>query len=65
AVIGTLGLVAVRLLLAEAERQPLATVLWHPLTFAASLAFQGASIADGLAGRRPVWRGRALRGEVA
>ena len=65
AVIGTVGLVALRLLLAVTERQPLTTVLWHPMTFAASVAFQGASIADGLVGRRPVWRGRTLSGELA
>ena len=65
ALIGTLGLVALRLVLAVSERQPMAAVLWHPLTFAATVAFQAASIADGLAGRRPVWRGRALRGELA
>lgn len=65
AVVGTTWMVALRLLLAVAERQPLTTVMWHPLTFTASLAFQAASIADGLVGRRPVWRGRALGGELA
>jgi 4-hydroxybenzoate polyprenyltransferase/GT2 family glycosyltransferase len=65
AVIGTVGLLSLRLLLAVAERQPLTTVLWHPVTFAATFAFQAASIADGLAGRQPVWRGRALSGDAA
>jgi 4-hydroxybenzoate polyprenyltransferase len=65
AVVGTLGLIALRFVLAVAERQPLSTVVGHPLTFVATAAFQAVSIADGLAGRRPVWRGRALSGELA
>jgi 4-hydroxybenzoate polyprenyltransferase len=53
-------LVAARLLLAITQRQPLVSVLWHPVTVAVTLAAQVLGIADHVAGRRPTWRGRDL-----
>jgi 4-hydroxybenzoate polyprenyltransferase len=62
---GTAAVVLLRAALAWRERQPWYTALWHPVTFVATCCFEAASIADGLAGRCPVWRGRPLAGEVA
>lgn len=59
------AVVLLRAVLAWRERQPWRTLLWHPVTFAAACCFEAASIADGLAGRTPLWRGRRLSGEVA
>lgn len=57
-------LLGLRLALAARERQPLSTVLWHPLTVLATLAAMAASVVDGLAGRDPVWRGVPMTGEA-
>ncbi|MDP9248656.1 MAG: hypothetical protein M3O95_11295, partial [Candidatus Dormibacteraeota bacterium] len=62
----SLGLVALLLLrsaVAISERQPLSTVAWHPVTWMATLWAVGLSVADGLRGRRPVWRGTELAGQ--
>jgi 4-hydroxybenzoate polyprenyltransferase len=58
------AVVLLRLALAWRERQPWRTILWHPVTFAAACCFQAVSIADGLAGRHPVWHGRRVSTEV-
>ena len=60
--VGVLGLTTLRIAVALGERQPLSTIAWHPLTWLATLAAMCASVADGLRGRRPVWRGRPLVG---
>jgi len=57
---GLAALLATRLLVARAERQPLATLLWHPVTWLAALAFQLLSVADGLRAVPPAWHGRRL-----
>lgn len=62
--IGCTLLVALRAAVAVRERQPLASLLWHPVTVLATLAAMTASVADGLAGRAPVWRGVPLTGEL-
>ncbi len=56
------GLGVLRSAVAVSERQPLSTIAWHPVTWAATLAAMCASVADGLRGRRPVWRGSELLG---
>ncbi|HXM54617.1 MAG TPA: prenyltransferase [Candidatus Dormibacteraeota bacterium] len=65
AVLAVTAVLLLRVLLAWRERQPWRTILWHPVTFAAACCFQAASVADGLAGRAPVWRGRRVPGEMA
>jgi lycopene cyclase domain-containing protein len=63
----SLGLVALLLLrsaVAISERQPLSTMAWHPVTWMATLSAMGLSVADGLRGRRPVWRGTELAGQI-
>jgi cellulose synthase/poly-beta-1,6-N-acetylglucosamine synthase-like glycosyltransferase len=59
------GLICLRVLVARWEGHPYSTILWHPVTWVLTLWFQLGSIGDGLRGRRPVWRGRALGAEVA
>ena len=56
-------LVAFRLVLAIRERMPLRTVLWHPLTVAATTVAQVPSLVDAVRGRPARWRGRTLEGE--
>lgn len=63
--VGLVGLLVVRVLIAVRERQPLSTVLLHPITWLGTLLFQGLSTADGLRGVSPRWRGRALPVEAA
>jgi 4-hydroxybenzoate polyprenyltransferase len=58
------GLAVLRLLIAIRERQPLLTVLWHPLTWTGTLLFQALGVLDGIQGRKPRWRGRPLGVEV-
>lgn len=60
ALTGVAALLATRLLVARAERQPLGTLLWHPVTWLATLAFQLLSVADGLRAVPPAWHGRRL-----
>ena len=62
AAVGLTGLLVLRAAVAIDERQPLATIAWHPITWLATLAAMCASVADGLRGRRPVWRGGELLG---
>lgn len=57
---GCAGLLILRASLARYERQPWTSILWHPITFVATLWCQTLSIAFGLAGRRTVWRGRPM-----
>lgn len=57
---GCMALLILRACVARWERQPWTSILWHPVTFAATLWCQALSIAFGLAGRRRVWRGRAM-----
>jgi hypothetical protein len=55
-----LGLVGgFRLLLAWRERQPLASVLLHPVTVLATLGAMLLSLSDAVCGRPATWRGRA------
>ncbi len=63
AAVGMIGLLVLRGAVAISERQPLATIAWHPITWAATLWAMGLSVADGLRGRRPVWRGSELAGQ--
>jgi hypothetical protein len=60
---GCVLLVGLRVVVALRERQPLSSIIWHPITVLATLAAMSASVADGLAGRPPVWRGAQLGGE--
>jgi 4-hydroxybenzoate polyprenyltransferase len=53
-----LALAAFRIGLALTEHQPLASILWHPLTVGATMLGQLASLADGVRGAAPIWRGR-------
>ena len=53
-------LVAARAALAITQRQPLATVVLHPLTAAVTLGAQVAALAALVAGRTPEWRGRSM-----
>lgn len=62
---GITGLLALRLTLIRRERQPLYTILWHPVTWLGTLVFQGLGVADGLRGLPPRWRGRTLPAEAA
>ena len=62
AVGGVAALLALRFSVAVSERQPLSTIAWHCVTWAATLGAMAVSTADGLLGRRPVWRGRELAG---
>jgi 4-hydroxybenzoate polyprenyltransferase len=43
-------LLLLRVLLARQQGQPLSTIVWHPVTWVATMAFQVASIAAGLRG---------------
>jgi 4-hydroxybenzoate polyprenyltransferase/GT2 family glycosyltransferase len=65
ALVGLAGLLLLRLLIAVRERQPLVTVLLHPVTWLGTLVFGVMSTADGLRGVPPRWRGRSLPVEVA
>jgi 4-hydroxybenzoate polyprenyltransferase/GT2 family glycosyltransferase len=58
--VGVAALLATRVLVARAERQPLGTLAWHPLTWLATLGFELLSVADGLRAVPPTWRGRRL-----
>ena len=44
-------LVVARLALALIEREPLGSIVWHPVTIAIALVGQVAAIADGVRGR--------------
>jgi len=57
-------LIAFRVVLGAAERQPPAAILWHPVTAVATIAFQLLSLVDGLRGIAPIWRGRPLEEQV-
>jgi 4-hydroxybenzoate polyprenyltransferase len=48
-----------RLGAAVAGREPLTSVLWHPITVGGTIAAQLASLVDGVRGVSPIWRGRA------
>jgi lycopene cyclase domain-containing protein len=61
---GLVVLLALRSAVAISERQPLSTIAWHPVTWIATLAAMCLSVADGLRGRRPVWRGTELAGRT-
>jgi 4-hydroxybenzoate polyprenyltransferase len=54
------ALVAARLVLAVTQRQPLVTVLLHPLTAAFTIAAQVVALGALVAGRTPDWRGRSM-----
>ncbi len=54
------ALVAFRVGLAVAERQPLAAIVWHPITVGATMAAQAASLVDAVLGRPAIWHGRSL-----
>jgi lycopene cyclase domain-containing protein len=62
AAVGVIALLVLRLAVAVRERQPLPTVAWHGFTWIATLAAMAWSTADGLRGRRPLWRGSELAG---
>lgn len=62
AALGVVTLALLRLGVAVRERQPLTTVAWHAVTWVATLWAMAWSTADGLRGRRPVWRGTQLTG---
>lgn len=51
-------LVAFRVLLARRERQPLASVLLHPVTVIATMGAMLLSLLDAVRGRPATWRGR-------
>ncbi len=53
-------LVAARAALAWTQRQPLVTLLWHPVTAVATAVSQLVALAHGIAGRPFEWRGRTL-----
>jgi 4-hydroxybenzoate polyprenyltransferase len=53
-------LVAARLALAVTQRQPLVTVLLHPITAAVTLGAQVAALGALVTGRTPEWRGRSM-----
>lgn len=63
--VGLAALLVLRLFIAGSERQPRSTVLFHPLTWLGTLVFQTLSVADGLRGKPPRWRGRPLTPEAA
>ena len=42
------------------QRQPLVTVLLHPITTAVTLGAQVAALGALVAGRTPEWRGRSM-----
>jgi hypothetical protein len=65
ALAGVAALAVLRVFVALNERQPLTTILWHPLTWLGTLAFQAFSVWDGLRGLPPRWRGRSLPLEAA
>ncbi len=54
------ALIAARLALAVTQRQPLLTVLLHPLTTIVTLGAQVAALGAMVAGRTPDWRGRSM-----
>jgi hypothetical protein len=58
--LGLVLLSLLRVLVAVKELQPLGSILWHPITWLGTIVFQAAGVADGLRGRSPRWRGRAL-----
>jgi len=58
--IGLAGLIVLRVVLARRERQPLITILPHPITWCGTVIFQALSTLDGLRGSSPRWRGRSL-----
>jgi 4-hydroxybenzoate polyprenyltransferase/GT2 family glycosyltransferase len=62
--IGLAGLLLLRSLIAVRERQPLSTILLHPVTWLGTLIFQALSTMDGLRGETPRWRGRPLPVEM-
>jgi hypothetical protein len=53
-------LAAARLALAVTQRQPLVTVVLHPVTAVVTLAAQVAALGALVAGRTPDWRGRPM-----
>jgi 4-hydroxybenzoate polyprenyltransferase/glycosyltransferase involved in cell wall biosynthesis len=57
------GLIVLRVALAYRERQPLITILPHPITWFGTIIFQALSTLDGLRGSSPRWRGRSLPSE--
>jgi lycopene cyclase domain-containing protein len=62
--VGLLGLLVLRAAFALSERQPLSTIAWHPVTWMGTLWAMSLSVADGLRGRPPVWRGSELAGQA-
>jgi hypothetical protein len=62
--LGCAALLAVRLTIAVTQRQPLRTILWHPVTWLCTLLMLTLSVADGLRGRAPRWRGRIVPAQV-
>jgi 4-hydroxybenzoate polyprenyltransferase/cellulose synthase/poly-beta-1,6-N-acetylglucosamine synthase-like glycosyltransferase len=58
--VGLAGLIVLRIVLAWRERQPLITILAHPVTWFGTILFQALSTLDGLRGFSPRWRGRSL-----
>jgi len=54
------ALVAARIALVVTQRQPLRTVVLHPLTVVVTLAAQVAAIGALVAGSTPEWRGRSM-----
>jgi 4-hydroxybenzoate polyprenyltransferase len=56
-----LALLAVfRVGLSVLENEPLRAVAWHPVTVGATIGAQAVSLADGVLGRTPIWRGRSF-----
>jgi 4-hydroxybenzoate polyprenyltransferase len=53
-------LVAARVALAVTQRQPLVTVLLHPVTLMVTVAAQLGAIREMVLGRTPSWRGRSM-----
>jgi hypothetical protein len=51
---------AMRVAMTLTQRQPLSTILWHPVTIGLTLVGQLAAIVDHVIGRRARWRGRVL-----
>lgn len=62
--VGLTGVLVLRIVVASWERQPLLTILPHPITWLGTLIFQVLSVLDGLRGLPPRWRGRTLPVEM-
>ena len=57
-------LIAMRIALMLTQRQPVRTILWHPVTVGFTLVAQLAGVVDHVIGRAPRWRGRVVEIDV-